>query len=179
MGRLCDFCGEQRSIVHCRSDAACLCLSCDRNVHSANALSKRHLRTLLCERCHSQPAITRCIEESTSLCQDCNWAGHAASASSVEHKRQTINLYSGCPSAAEFSRTWSFFSVDESTCNPEPNPMTLEEGDESPLRCQLPQMDCSIEDSGMDTIAPEVEQFHGSGPLNALNHKVISDPGYL
>ncbi|KAL0354308.1 UNVERIFIED_CONTAM: Zinc finger protein CONSTANS-LIKE 9 [Sesamum angustifolium] len=63
MGYLCDFCGEQRSIIYCRSDAASLCLSCDRNVHSANALSKRHSRTLVCERCNSQPAFIRCIEE--------------------------------------------------------------------------------------------------------------------
>ncbi|KAH6833562.1 hypothetical protein C2S53_005366 [Perilla frutescens var. hirtella] len=179
MGRLCDFCGEQRSIVHCRSDAACLCLSCDRNVHSANALSKRHLRTLLCERCHSYPAVTRCIEENTSLCQDCNSAGHAASDSAVEHKRQTINLYSGCPSAAEFSTIWSFFCVDKSTCKPEPGLLTLEEGDESPPRCQLPQMGCSVEDASMDTIAPSVEQFHESESLNALNQKVISDLGSL
>ncbi|KAL1559959.1 Zinc finger protein CONSTANS-like [Salvia divinorum] len=173
MGRLCDFCGEQRSIIHCRSDAACLCLSCDRNIHSANALSKRHLRTLLCERCHSQPAITRCIQESTSLCQDCNWSGHAsAPPSDVEHKRQMINLYSGCPSAADFSRIWSFFSVDKSISNPEPDPMNLEEGGESPSRCELSH----AEDTGMEIIAPEAQQFDGK----ALNPKACSpkrDPG--
>lgn len=53
MGYLCDCRGEQRLFVYCRSDAACLCLSCDRNVHSANALSRRHSRTLVCERCNS------------------------------------------------------------------------------------------------------------------------------
>ncbi|XP_057765132.1 zinc finger protein CONSTANS-LIKE 10-like [Salvia miltiorrhiza] len=181
MGRLCDFCGEQRSIIHCRSDAACLCLSCDRNVHSANALSKRHLRTLLCERCHSQPAITRCIQENTSLCQDCNWSGHsAAPASDVEHKRQMINLYSGCPSAADFSRIWSFFSVDKSISNPEPDPMSLEEGEESPSRCELSHADCCTEDTGMEIIAPEAEQIHGGGHVDSLNQKACSpkkDPG--
>nr|CAD1831438.1 unnamed protein product [Ananas comosus var. bracteatus] len=30
MGLLCDFCGKQRSMIYCRPDAACLCLSCDR-----------------------------------------------------------------------------------------------------------------------------------------------------
>lgn len=108
MGHLCDFCGEQRSIVYCRSDAACLCLSCDRNVHSANALSKRHSRTLVCERCNSHPASVRCIEENTSLCQNCDWNGHGGSNSSSGHKRQPINCYSGCPSASELSRIWSF-----------------------------------------------------------------------
>ncbi|CAM8893546.1 unnamed protein product [Rhodiola kirilowii] len=108
MGRSCDFCGEQRSMVYCRSDSACLCLSCDRNVHSANALSNRHSRTLLCERCTSQPAIVRCHDENASLCQNCDWSGHGNASAASTHKRQTINCYSGCPSAAELSRIWSF-----------------------------------------------------------------------
>lgn len=120
MGYICDFCGDQRSMVYCRSDAACLCLSCDRNVHSANALSRRHSRTLLCERCNSQPASVRCAEERVSLCQNCDWMGHGNSASGSSHKRQTINCYSGCPSASELSSIWSFVldipSVGESAC---------------------------------------------------------------
>ncbi|CAN1345316.1 Zinc finger protein CONSTANS-LIKE 10 [Linum perenne] len=109
MGYICDFCGEQRSMVYCRSDAACLCLSCDRNVHAANALSKRHSRTLLCERCSSQPALVRCSEEKVSLCQNCNWMSHGTSNSAAStHKRQPINCYSGCPSASELSSIWSF-----------------------------------------------------------------------
>ncbi|XP_038901850.1 zinc finger protein CONSTANS-LIKE 9-like [Benincasa hispida] len=109
MGFMCDFCGDQRSMVYCRSDAACLCLSCDRNVHSANALSRRHTRTLLCERCHLQPSMVRCIDERVSLCQNCDWTGHGTSTlASSSHKRQTINCYSGCPSAAELSSIWSF-----------------------------------------------------------------------
>ncbi|CAI0552136.1 unnamed protein product [Linum tenue] len=119
MGYVCDFCGEQRSMVYCRSDAACLCLSCDRNVHAANALSKRHSRTLLCERCSSQPALVRCAEEKVSLCQNCDWTGHGTSTSASAHKRQTINCYSGCPSASELSSIWSFVldfpSASEST----------------------------------------------------------------
>ncbi|CAL0315639.1 unnamed protein product [Lupinus luteus] len=110
MGYLCDFCGDQRAVVYCRSDAACLCLSCDRNVHSANALSRRHSRTLVCERCNSQPAFVQCTEESISLCQNCDWLGHGSASSSSTHKRQTINCYTGCPSSAELSSIWSFFS---------------------------------------------------------------------
>lgn len=108
MGLLCDFCGKQRSMIYCRPDAACLCLSCDRGVHAANALSCRHLRTLLCGRCNSQPAIVRCIEENISLCRGCDWSGHGGSASALGHKMQPINSYSGCPSSAELSRLWSF-----------------------------------------------------------------------
>ncbi|OIW04347.1 hypothetical protein TanjilG_32539 [Lupinus angustifolius] len=110
MGYLCDFCGDQRAVVYCRSDAACLCLSCDRNVHSANALSRRHSRTLVCERCNSEPASVQCTEESISLCQNCDWLGHGTASSSSTHKRQTINCYTGCPSSAELSSIWSFFS---------------------------------------------------------------------
>lgn len=108
MGYMCDFCGEQRSMVYCRSDAACLCLSCDRNVHSANALSRRHSRTLVCERCNSQPAFVRCVEESLSLCQNCDWTGHSGCNSGPTHKRQSVNCYSGCPSAVELTSIWSF-----------------------------------------------------------------------
>lgn len=107
---MCDFCGDERSVVYCRSDAASLCLSCDRNVHSANALSKRHTRTLLCGRCNLQPAVVRCIEEKVSLCQNCDWTGPGTSTSapsSHSHKRKTIDCYSGCPSAAELSSIWS------------------------------------------------------------------------
>ncbi|RWW87858.1 hypothetical protein BHE74_00003285 [Ensete ventricosum] len=109
MNHLCDFCGEQRSIIYCRSDAASLCLSCDRNVHSANALSRRHSRTLLCDRCSAQPAVIRWIEESVSLCQNCDWSSHDGSGVASGHKRETVNCYSGCPSAAELSRIWPFF----------------------------------------------------------------------
>lgn len=133
MGFMCDFCGDQRSMVYCRSDAACLCLSCDRNVHSANALSRRHSRTLLCERCHLQPAAVRCTEERISLCQNCDWTVHGTSTSaSSSHKRQTINCYSGCPSAAELSSIWSFVldvpSVNDA-CEQELGLMSIAETD--------------------------------------------------
>lgn len=105
---MCDVCGEQRSMVYCRSDAACLCFSCDCKVHSSNALSKRHSRTPVCERCNSQPAAVRCIEERVSLCQNCDWMGHGPSTQSQNHKRQTINSYSGCPSSEELSSVLSF-----------------------------------------------------------------------
>lgn len=131
MGFMCDFCEDQRSMVYCRSDAACLCLSCDRNVHSANALSKRHSRTLICERCNSQPALVRCAEEKASLCQNCDWVVHGNSTSASTHKRQTISCYSGCPSAAELSSIWSFVlelpSTGESTCEQELGLMSITE----------------------------------------------------
>uniref|UniRef100_A0A7N0TY17 B box-type domain-containing protein n=1 Tax=Kalanchoe fedtschenkoi TaxID=63787 RepID=A0A7N0TY17_KALFE len=108
MGYKCDFCGNQRSVVYCRSDDACLCLDCDTSVHTANSLSRRHWRTLVCQRCNSQPAVLQCIEERVSLCQSCDWAGHGASTSAAAHKRRNIKFYSDCPSAAELQAIWSF-----------------------------------------------------------------------
>ncbi|KAL3322794.1 hypothetical protein AABB24_040072 [Solanum stoloniferum] len=141
MGYICEYCGEQRSIVYCRSDAACLCLSCDRNVHSANALSQRHSRTLICERCNSQPAVVRCVEERTSLCQNCDWSGHASSSSgSSMHKRQALSCYTGCPSAAELSNIWSFLLDDPSigdTCEQRMGSMSI--NDNRPRDGQDPQ----------------------------------------
>ncbi|KAD0507640.1 hypothetical protein E3N88_44145 [Mikania micrantha] len=130
MGYSCDYCREARSMVYCRSDEAYLCLSCDRNVHSANALSKRHSRTLVCDKCNSQPAFVRCVDESLSLCQNCDWEIHNGSNSaSGSHSRQTINCYSGCPSAAELSSIWSFMSdlpaVVDSTCEEEMGLMSI------------------------------------------------------
>ncbi|KAE8679689.1 Zinc finger protein CONSTANS-LIKE 9 [Hibiscus syriacus] len=135
MSYACDFCGDQRPVVYCRSDAACLCLSCDRNVHSANALSKRHSRILLCERCNSQPAFVRCAEEMVSLCQNCDWMGHGTFTLNSTHERQAINCYSGCPSSAELSSIWPFFqqspSAGQSTCGQELGLMSIDENMES------------------------------------------------
>ncbi|XP_020554102.1 zinc finger protein CONSTANS-LIKE 9 isoform X2 [Sesamum indicum] len=171
MGQLCDFCSEQISMVYCRSDAACLCLSCDRNIHSANALSKRHLRTLVCEQCHHQAAVVRCMEENVSRCQNCNWSAHAAPSSAMEHKRETINCYSGCPSAAEFSTIWPFFSVDLSSCNLEADSMSNEEEYERRPQSQSLPIGYSTEDAALDTNASKLEQFNGSESFNPLNQK--------
>jgi len=147
-------------MVYCRSDAASLCLSCDRNVHSANALSRRHTRTLLCDRCASQPAMVRCLAENASLCQNCDWNGHIAGSSAAGHKRQTINCYSGCPSSAELSRIWSFVS-DIPNVAPEPN-------------CEQGISMMSISDSGVSS------QDNAAGDNNLLDiasETLISDLG--
>ncbi|KAF7080152.1 hypothetical protein CFC21_084270 [Triticum aestivum] len=159
MGALCDFCGEQRPTIYCRSDAASLCLSCDRNVHSANTLSQRHMRTLLCDRCASQPAAVRCLEENTSLCQNCDWSGHAATSMAAVHLRQTINCYSGCPSSEELARIWSF-DFDAPSAAAEPN---CEEG--------ISMM--SINDSGVSNHCG-VQQ--DCSLLDIANSSLMSDP---
>ncbi|XP_073028991.1 zinc finger protein CONSTANS-LIKE 10-like isoform X3 [Primulina eburnea] len=157
MGYHCDFCGEQRSIVYCRSDAACLCLSCDRNVHCANALSRRHSRTLVCERCNSQPAFVRCIEERISLCQNCDWMGHTGSNTGPAHKRQLVNCYSGCPSAAELSEIWSFLldfpSVGDSTCEQGMGSMSITDW---PSDCQGSQGKINVQNASILRDKPAV-----------------------
>ncbi|CAH2044815.1 unnamed protein product [Thlaspi arvense] len=154
MGYMCDFCGEQRSMVYCRSDAASLCLSCDRNVHSANALSKRHSRTLICERCNAQPASVRCSEEKVSLCQNCDWSGHNGATS--HHKRQTINCYSGCPSSDELASIWSFCmdldfsSAGQSACEQGMGLMTIDEDTGEKPAVENDQPGTSSAAQGMD-----------------------------
>lgn len=102
----CDFCGEGRSTVYCRADSARLCLSCDRHVHAANALSFRHQRTLLCDACNVRPAELRCNVDNVSLCQSCDWDTHGRASVASLHKRHPFACYTGCPSAAELAELW-------------------------------------------------------------------------
>ncbi|MBA0579418.1 zinc finger protein CONSTANS-LIKE 9 [Gossypium raimondii] len=178
MGYICDFCGNQPSTVYCQSDAACLCLSCDRNVHSANALSKRHSRTLLCERCNSQPAFVRCVEERVSLCQNCDWMGHGTSTLNSTHRRQTINCYSGCPSSAELSSIWSFFSqspsAGESTCEQELRQMSITETSWCPTENTISQ-----NDTGDAEVNRDYNVDRGSSWSGSSIPELRSGPGLL
>ncbi|KAL4193847.1 hypothetical protein AMTRI_Chr06g178960 [Amborella trichopoda] len=126
MDSLCDFCGVQNAVVYCRPDAARLCLTCDRNVHSANALSSRHNRVLICEACSSHPATVRCFDDKVSLCQACDWNGFGCSMASG-HNRQSLNGYSGCPSP---SQIWSCV-LDGSSANSHCLMTTINENGES------------------------------------------------
>ncbi|MBA0758342.1 hypothetical protein Gotri_021348 [Gossypium trilobum] len=178
MGYICDFCGNQPSTVYCQSDAACLCLSCDRNVHSANALSKRHSRTLLCERCNSQPAFVRCVEERVSLCQNCDLMGHGTSTLNSTHRRQTINCYSGCPSSAELSSIWSFLSqspsAGESTCEQELRQMSITETSWCPTENTISQ-----NDTGDAEVNRDYNVDRGSSWSGSSIPELRSGPGLL
>lgn len=117
MGVVCDFCGVQGSLVHCEADDACLCLACDQNVHSANAISMRHSRAFLCQRCNSQGGVVRCKDENTWLCQTCDWTVHHENSTCVApptmtSDKQDVNCYSGCPSPAELFKIWTFPPVE-------------------------------------------------------------------
>jgi len=167
-------------MVYCQSDAASLCLSCDRNVHSANALSRRHSRTLLCDRCVSQPAIVRCIEENISLCHNCDWNGHRGLSSASEHKRQTIDCYSGSPSAAELSKIWSFVTefppMDDSNCEQGMGLMSINEN------CVSTCWGTPGSSSGRDVTMNEMDNMDnfnpwiGSSSTSAVNPLPSAEP---
>lgn len=55
-----NFYGDQRLMVYCLSDVVCICLLCNRNVHSTNTITQRHWRKLLCKTCSSLPNLVRC-----------------------------------------------------------------------------------------------------------------------
>ncbi|KAJ4956601.1 hypothetical protein NE237_013384 [Protea cynaroides] len=106
---LCDFCGESLAILYCRADAAKLCFSCDREVHSGDPLFRKHTRSLLCDSCDSSPASIFCSTESLVLCQNCDWDTHGQTLSSL-HDRRPLEVFSGCPSVTDFS---SILGIDD------------------------------------------------------------------
>ncbi|XP_057810697.1 putative zinc finger protein At1g68190 isoform X2 [Salvia miltiorrhiza] len=113
MEKRCEFCAALRPVVFCKSDAAHLCLPCDAKVHSANALSYRHPRTLVCESCRNHPASLRCFHHQTFMCQSCHISRHA----SLDHCKKKLSCYVGCPSARDLADLWGFQikqSVDNS-----------------------------------------------------------------
>ncbi|KAH7404617.1 hypothetical protein KP509_15G034500 [Ceratopteris richardii] len=127
MDATCDYCGDAPSTVYCAADAARLCLSCDRHVHGANAVSRRHSRTLLCDGCNLRPAFVRCLTENVSLCQSCDIDRHGSSPIASHHNRLTVEYFSGCPSAAELSRIWgcelNVTAMEATPCNEASNSM--------------------------------------------------------
>ncbi|CAA2961843.1 zinc finger CONSTANS-LIKE 14-like, partial [Olea europaea subsp. europaea] len=102
----CDYCGDNQAILYCRADSAKLCLSCDQHVHSANALSKKHLRSQICDNCRSEPVSVRCITDNLVLCQECDWDAHGSCNASASHDRVPVEGFSGSPSALELASAW-------------------------------------------------------------------------
>uniref|UniRef100_A0A7N0TAQ8 Zinc finger protein CONSTANS-LIKE 12 n=1 Tax=Kalanchoe fedtschenkoi TaxID=63787 RepID=A0A7N0TAQ8_KALFE len=94
---LCLVCGVERPVVYCKPDSAFLCLYCDANVHSTNALSLRHNRSLLCLKCYSHPALACCTIHKMLLCQNCVSAHTAC-------PLYPLTPNSNCPSLAELQR---------------------------------------------------------------------------
>ncbi|XVF02207.1 hypothetical protein REPUB_Repub04eG0156100 [Reevesia pubescens] len=105
MEKICEFCSTSRPVVYCKADAAHLCLFCDSKVHSANALSNRHLRTLLCDSCRYRPSYVRCLDHRMFMCRGCDQSVHDISS---QHQRRVVSSYLGCPSAKDFAALWGF-----------------------------------------------------------------------
>ncbi|XP_031490717.1 zinc finger protein CONSTANS-LIKE 15-like isoform X1 [Nymphaea colorata] len=105
---VCDHCNHNGAVVFCRADSAKLCLPCDRQVHLANALARKHSRSQLCDNCSSQPASMRCATDGLVLCQDCDWDAHGSCPASVQHVRQPVEGFSDCPSAGDLASGLGF-----------------------------------------------------------------------
>ncbi|XP_021845948.2 zinc finger protein CONSTANS-LIKE 15 [Spinacia oleracea] len=93
----CDFCNQQTAVIYCRADTAKLCLLCDQHVHSANSLSRKHVRNLLCDGCGTQPATVKCFTHNLLFCHDCDFDLHLND--SYPHDRSVEGLFS-CPTAS-------------------------------------------------------------------------------
>lgn len=52
-GTMCCALCDSDAFVYCQADDAFLCRKCDKNVHEANFLAKRHIRCLLCRTCQN------------------------------------------------------------------------------------------------------------------------------
>ncbi|CAI9756380.1 unnamed protein product [Fraxinus pennsylvanica] len=109
----CDYCGDNPAIIYCRADSAKLCLSCDQHVHSANALSKKHLRSQICDNCGSEPVSVRCATDNLVLCQECDWDAHGSCNVASSHDRVPVDGFSGCPSALELASAWGLEIEDK------------------------------------------------------------------
>ncbi|KAJ6388256.1 hypothetical protein OIU77_026770 [Salix suchowensis] len=104
----CDFCSEQTAVLYCRADSAKLCLFCDQHVHSANLLSRKHVRAQICDNCSSEPVSVRCATDNLVLCQECDWDAHGSCSVSASHDRAIIEGFSGCTTALDLASIWGF-----------------------------------------------------------------------
>ncbi|CAI9299875.1 unnamed protein product [Lactuca saligna] len=104
----CDYCHNQIALLFCRADSAKLCLFCDNQVHAANALSGKHLRSQICDGCRSAPVSFRCSTDNLLLCRECDWDAHGLCSASALHDRTPIEGFTGCPSPLELASTWGF-----------------------------------------------------------------------
>lgn len=112
----CDYCAEASAVLYCRADSAKLCLPCDHLVHSANALSKKHVRSQLCDSCRDEPVTVHCAAHDAVLCQECDWDAHGG-ASTGHHQRHSIEGFTGCPSTENLATKWGFDLSDKSLNN--------------------------------------------------------------
>ncbi|KAG0480899.1 hypothetical protein HPP92_011757 [Vanilla planifolia] len=98
------------ALLYCRADTARLCVACDRMVHEANALARKHSRFQICDNCGASAASFRCAVDSLSLCQDCDIDVHSSAAGGGGGYRwPRPSVYRGIlrlPSAVELAETF-------------------------------------------------------------------------
>ncbi|MBA0814561.1 hypothetical protein Gohar_020386, partial [Gossypium harknessii] len=115
---LCHFCNSKPAVLYCSADSARLCLFCDQQVHSANALSLKHVRSQICDGCKAKPASFLCSIDNLMLCHDCDWSSHnknnnnnsssSNSCVSAMHERAPVEGFSGRPSVVELASLFGF-----------------------------------------------------------------------
>ncbi|XP_022725995.1 zinc finger protein CONSTANS-LIKE 14-like [Durio zibethinus] len=158
----CDFCNEQMAVLYCRADSAKLCLFCDQRVHSANLLSRKHLRSQICDNCSTEPVSVRCATDNLVLCQECDWDGHASCSASAAHDRTPVEGFSGCPSALELASAWGF-DLDEK-----------KPSDRSWNRCYeelvAPSVQSWVYKTNLQEMMVPYESFSGGEMLKKQNH---------
>lgn len=105
----CDFCNSKAAVLYCRADSAKLCLFCDQQVHSTNALSLKHVRFPICDSCRIKPISVWCSMDNLMLCQHCDLDSHNNCSVSSLHNRVPVEGYSGYHTAIELA---SMFGID-------------------------------------------------------------------
>ncbi|KAE8680172.1 hypothetical protein F3Y22_tig00111392pilonHSYRG00397 [Hibiscus syriacus] len=96
--RKCELCGGLAR-MHCESDQANLCWDCDVNVHGANFLIAKHIRTLLCHVCqnptpwlasgqHLSPAVSVCESCVANNDNTCDVATEPEESSEADHEEE-------------------------------------------------------------------------------------------
>nr|GEU30843.1 zinc finger protein CONSTANS-LIKE 14-like [Tanacetum cinerariifolium] len=105
---VCDFCNNRPAVLYCKADSAKLCLFCDNAVHSANALSLKHIRSQICYNCCNDAVHVSCLTENLLLCASCDGDFHGDSSASSYHERFPVDEITGCPSVVELAKNLGF-----------------------------------------------------------------------
>jgi len=99
MKSICEVCEAAPAVVVCCEDDACMCQSCDANVHGANVLAQKHTRLPLqagtgtevqhpqCDICQASRGVFFCCVDRALLCRKCDYAIHTANDEARTHPR--------------------------------------------------------------------------------------------
>ncbi|KAI3640897.1 hypothetical protein MIR68_001775 [Amoeboaphelidium protococcarum] len=97
---ICDNCEKAFATVHCAADVANLCQDCDTNLHNANKLAQRHIRTPIGQgadvfgRCRHHPEKVIeffCSQCHVPVCVHCKMVGNHSSGEASKHKLVAVS----------------------------------------------------------------------------------------